>query len=155
LRAAIEAGWQVWGLSSMGAIRAAEMRSLGMRGFGAVYQRFVDDPRFRDDEVALLHEPSPPYRTFSEPLVHVRAGLEALGREGLAAADAERILAALYPLWFGDRTAARIHQAAAAVIGDGAATAWLARFDEFQRKSQDLAGFLEGPGGAGRPPGVE
>ncbi|WP_425300876.1 TfuA-like protein, partial [Nocardia wallacei] len=32
IREALEAGWSVWGLSSMGAIRAAEMRLLGMRG---------------------------------------------------------------------------------------------------------------------------
>src|SRR4051795_13634825 len=34
IRDALDAGWQVWGLSSMGAIRACEMRYLGMRGCG-------------------------------------------------------------------------------------------------------------------------
>src|SRR5262245_21414176 len=53
LRDAIAGGWQVWGLSSMGAIRAAELRTLGMRGCGRVYSRYVEDPTFRDDEVAL------------------------------------------------------------------------------------------------------
>ena len=37
LRSAIAAGWQVFGLSSMGAVRAFEMRNLGMIGFGRVY----------------------------------------------------------------------------------------------------------------------
>src|SRR5689334_8832382 len=41
LRRAIEQGWTVWGLSSIGAIRAYEMRDYGMRGFGRVYQRFL------------------------------------------------------------------------------------------------------------------
>jgi hypothetical protein len=73
LRAALRAGWRLWGLSSMGAIRAHEMAPLGMRGFGRVYERFQAEPDFQDDEVALLHGPAPEYRTLSEPLVHLRA----------------------------------------------------------------------------------
>ena len=67
LRDALAAGWTVWGLSSMGAIRAAELEGEGMRGFGRAFARYRDDPDFRDDEVALLHEPTPPYRELSEP----------------------------------------------------------------------------------------
>ncbi len=33
IRSAVAAGWQVWGLSSMGAIRAYEMRNMGVRGY--------------------------------------------------------------------------------------------------------------------------
>lgn len=107
LRDALAAGWRVWGLSSMGAIRAAEMRGLGMRGFGRVYQHYVDDPTFRDDEVALLHEPEPPYRTFSEPLVHVRAWLAAMVEaHALSAERRAELVQALMPMWFGDRTQA-------------------------------------------------
>src|SRR4051812_45698286 len=47
LRRAIERGWDVWGLSSMGAIRAYEMRGLGMKGFGTVYQHFLALGDFR------------------------------------------------------------------------------------------------------------
>lgn len=138
LRMAIAAGWQVWGLSSMGAIRAAEMRDLGMRGFGAVYRCYVDDPRFRDDEVALLHQPDPPYRTFSEPLVHIRAWLDAMVAAGDLAADRRgELIATLMPMWFGDRT----HDALRACVGS-AAENWLDRLTDFQLKSQDLAAFL-------------
>src|SRR5579859_7788998 len=59
IREAIRNGWQAWGLSSMGAIRAREMSSLGMHGFGQVYARFEQEADFQDDEVALLHEPGP------------------------------------------------------------------------------------------------
>ena len=72
LRRAIRAGWEIWGVSSMGAIRACEMRSTGMKGFGVIYGFFMDDPDFADDEVALLHIPDPPYHAVSEPLVHTR-----------------------------------------------------------------------------------
>src|SRR5262245_43068291 len=56
LRCALEAGWRIWGLSSMGAIRAAEMHIHGMVGFGKVATAFLDDDSLRDDEVTLLHE---------------------------------------------------------------------------------------------------
>ena len=71
IRGALARGWAVYGLGSMGAIRACEMRDLGVRGFGNVYRRFVADPELRDDEVALLHESEPPYRALSEPLLRL------------------------------------------------------------------------------------
>ncbi len=143
LRAAIERGWQVWGLSSMGAIRAGEMHTLGMRGAGQVFARYRDDPHFRDDEVTLLHEPSVPYRAFSEPLVHVRHGLDVLVAEGeLAAADRDAIIGELEAMWFGDRTLAWVGERVARVVERARVTAWLARFDDFQLKSHDLAAFL-------------
>ena len=138
LRDALEAGWQVWGLSSMGAIRAAEMRTLGMRGSGRVYQHYVDDPRFRDDEVALLHQPDPPYRTFSEPLVHIRAWLAAMVEAGaLTAERRDELVGTLMPMWFGDRTRELLDS----LVGPDLA-GWTARLDEFQLKSIDLAEFL-------------
>src|SRR5262245_27105209 len=78
IRTALKLGWTVWGLSSMGAIRAAEMHHVGVHGFGDVFARYRDDDDFRDDEVALLHEPTPPYRELSEPLVNIRFGIDAL-----------------------------------------------------------------------------
>ena len=60
IREAMRRGWRVWGLSSMGAIRAREMAPLGMKGFGRVFERFEAEADFQDDEVALLHEPRPP-----------------------------------------------------------------------------------------------
>ena len=38
---ALDGGWAVWGVSSIGAIRAFEMRAEGMRGFGYVYKQFA------------------------------------------------------------------------------------------------------------------
>ncbi|WP_086824535.1 TfuA-like protein [Allokutzneria sp. NRRL B-24872] len=105
LRAALQRGWHIWGLSSMGAIRAAEMESLGMRGYGAVYQRFASDPSFSDDEVALLHSAEPPYRPMSEPMVHIRCFLDSLVVEGkLSVSAAEEVATALKNRWYGYRT---------------------------------------------------
>ncbi len=138
LRDAIAAGWEVWGLSSMGAIRAAEMHSLGMRGFGRVFQAYVDDPTFRDDEVTLLHEGEPPYRTFSEPLVHIRAYLAAqVASDALAPSLAEDILLTLRRQWFGDRTLAALRSLLPGPLAES-----MERLDAYQLKSQDLSEFL-------------
>jgi hypothetical protein len=81
------------------------MRELGVKGYGRVYRCFYEHEDFRDDEVALIHEPEPPYRAFSEPLVHIRFFLRELLSLGLLTATLEnRILASLMSMWFGDRT---------------------------------------------------
>ena len=62
----------IYGCSSMGAIRAYEMRNLGMVGYGEVYNMFFNDDDFMDDELAHLHGPGPDYIWFSYPLVNLR-----------------------------------------------------------------------------------
>src|SRR6185369_16270421 len=108
IRLAIAEGWQVWGLSSMGAIRACEMRQIGMHGFGEVYDWFCRDEDFRDDEVALTHGAEPPYVALSEPLIHIRLWLQELVTQRLLSARQEkRLLNELMSLWYGDRTLSR------------------------------------------------
>lgn len=140
LRDALARGWAVWGLSSMGAIRAREMRDLGVRGFGEVYARFERTDRdVRDDEVALLHGPAPDYREASEPLVHLEAALDDLARRGvLAAADAKAIYDELDGAYFGDRTLPRF---AALVRARAPEVDPLEGFDRHRLKCHDLARF--------------
>lgn len=105
LREAIRAGWTVWGLCSMGAIRAAEMRHLGVLGFGRVFRLFAQPDGIDDDEVALHFAPFPPYAPLTEPLLHLRLALRRLAiaqpahRVRLAAAEK-----VLKQRWFGERT---------------------------------------------------
>ncbi len=102
---ALDAGWQVWGCSSMGAIRAWELRGEGMRGHGWVYAQFAAHEDFTDDELALLHLPAPPWDAFSEPLVNLRHALQERGAAlGIGAAAQRRLIAWLQSLWFGERT---------------------------------------------------
>jgi hypothetical protein len=102
---AIRAGWQVWGLSSMGAIRAFEMSNLGMLGFGSVYQMFSNGTITSDDEVALIHSPDEPYTNFTHPLVHLRASLAWLTQtKALEPTHAKSILLSLQDQWYGYRT---------------------------------------------------
>jgi hypothetical protein len=147
IREAIEAGWRVWGLSSMGAIRAREMRDLGMRGYGRVHDLFWSEDDFQDDEVALVHEPEPPYRAASEPLVHLRAAAAHLLAQGhLSRAAHDGILADLKSRWYGDRTLPLFHELALAAAPHdrrGGIREELQDFGRFRWKSLDLKEFLE------------
>jgi hypothetical protein len=105
IRTALEQGWEVWGLSSMGAIRAAEMSSLGMKGFGVVYEAFAEDENLPDDVVALVHADEPPYTPVSEPLIHIKAYLKDLIDNGLIdSAQYREVIAKISCTWFGNRT---------------------------------------------------
>jgi hypothetical protein len=146
IRDAIARGFRLWGLSSMGAIRAREMAPLGMRGFGHVYERFCGNDDFQDDEVALLHEPSPPYRAVSEPLVHLRASIDHLVAQGIVAeGDARDVTRSLKSRWYGERTVPGAVQAIATYARGGRARVaqeWR-DFDRFRVKTIDLVRFLE------------
>ena len=105
LCAAIDAGWQVWGVSSIGAIRAFELRDEGMRGFGYVYEQLSRHADFTDDEMCLLHFPEDPWFPLTEALVNLRHALDIRGAAlGISVDAGARALATLSRAWFGDRT---------------------------------------------------
>jgi hypothetical protein len=106
---AVDTGWDVWGVSSIGAIRAHELRHEGMRGFGQVHAMFTAVEDFTDDEMCLLHLPEPPWIPVTEALVNVRHALACRGPAlGIGEESARSLLAGLRALWFGDRTNQRI-----------------------------------------------
>jgi hypothetical protein len=105
IRDAMSLGWKVWGICSMGAIRAYEMRDMGMRGFGFVYEQFYKYDDFQDDELALLHSDEFPYTSLTEPLLHFRGAIHDLVKEGrLKEDEALMIISKLKEMWFGYRT---------------------------------------------------
>lgn len=141
---AVDAGWQVWGVSSIGAIRALEMRSVGVRGFGWVYAQFVRNDDFTDDEVCLLHLPDPTYEPVTEALVNLRYALQRRGAAlGLDDKACSRVIARLRELWFGDRTDEHIVEA---LHREGAhreaVNGWLSWMKRHRVKSLDLIGLL-------------
>lgn len=106
---AVDAGWQVWGVSSIGAIRAHEMRAEGVHGYGYVYSLFGRLSDFTDDEMCLLHFPEAPYFPVSEALVNLRFALEQRGGAlGIDPAAQSLLIGRLGALWFGERTEERI-----------------------------------------------
>ncbi len=92
--AALDEGIEVLGASSMGALRAAELHSLGMVGHGAIFEWYRDGFITGDDEVALQHaDEELGYRALSEPLVNIRATLQQAEREGvLARSEADALI---------------------------------------------------------------
>jgi hypothetical protein len=104
LRDALRSGVEVWGASSMGALRAAECSVLGMRGVGWIYDQYATGGLEADDEVALLFDPDG-YRALTVPLVNVRWALRLAVSAGVVpVAAAPCLLAAARALHFEERT---------------------------------------------------
>jgi hypothetical protein len=104
---AIERGIEVWGASSMGALRAAELAACGMIGVGSIYRAYRRGELVADDEVAVAHLPGEyGYRAISDALVNLRDGI------ARAPMLTERTRAALVELararFYRERTWARL-----------------------------------------------
>ena len=142
---ALDAGRTVWGVSSLGAIRAFELRGEGMRGFGEVYAMFERIGDFADDEMCLLHSAESPYFPLSEALVNVRHALARRGRSlGITDASAAAVIERLRRLWFGDRTQGCVRRILVDELGIGASAAdallsWITRHPV---KTRDLERLL-------------
>lgn len=90
---ALHFGIQVYGASSMGALRAAELAPYGMIGVGQVFEWYRDAVIIDDDEVALVHANDDSFRTSLTPMVNVRATLsQALKEKIINALQAEVLL---------------------------------------------------------------
>ena len=88
---ALRSGISVIGSSSMGALRAFELESLGMKGIGEIFHLYRSGIVESDDEVALVCDPVY-YTALSEPLVHIRITLGKLHSEGLITSNEQDIL---------------------------------------------------------------
>jgi TfuA protein len=106
--AALKGGVRVIGASSMGALRAAELHTLGMEGVGEVYRMYRDGVLVSDDEVALAFDPES-FTALSEPLVNIRATLARAEEEGVIDRRTVEILfSAASSLYYPDRTYPRL-----------------------------------------------
>lgn len=107
---ALNSGWLIWGLSSMGAIRAFEMQSFGMKGYGRVFEEFSKHDDFRDDEVTLIHGSEKPFIPITEPLVHIRECLNDLMHKQIISKQiAEDLLDEFSTIWYGYRSLKRLN----------------------------------------------
>ncbi|WP_050507046.1 TfuA-like protein [Streptomyces rimosus] len=143
--AALEAGWQVTGLGSIGALRAAELHEHGMAGYGRVFAHLVATGA-PDDEVALLHGPAPAYLPLTEALVDLRAFTAYLtATDALRPAQATAVIGALAHRWFGDRSLPAFLDAVRTIAGPtAAATAriYLPSLPDIRLKTADLRAYL-------------
>ena len=104
----------------VGALRAAELDSFGMRGVGWVYQAFRDGTLDRDDEVAVGHAAAEDgYRPLSEAMVNIRRTLPAAEQQGIISAATRGILlTAGTALFYPERTWPALLRAAEAARAD-------------------------------------
>jgi hypothetical protein len=117
--AVLEAGVRVIGSSSMGALRAAELDTLGMEGVGDVYRLYHDGEIESDDEVALVFDPVY-FIPASEPLVNIRCTIRRALEAGLIGQScADTLLARAQDLYFPGRTYDAIIAGAAGEVDDG------------------------------------
>ncbi len=107
---AMSRGIHVFGASSMGALRAAELEPFGMIGVGKIFEAFRDGVLEDDDEVAIAHGPTADsYQFGSEPMVNIRATLARALAEGVAPhSTIDALLAIAKRLLYGERCWDRI-----------------------------------------------
>ena len=100
----LKSGVKIYGASSMGALRAAELKDFGMVGVGTIFDRYSKGEIEGDDEVALIFNPET-LEPLSEPLVNMRLNLENAMKKGLLEeSEAVRIISCLKSLYFPKRT---------------------------------------------------
>jgi hypothetical protein len=81
---ALSHGVHVYGASSMGALRAAELHPFGMVGIGRIFEAYRDGVCEDDDEVAVLHAGQEfDFEALSEAMINVRDALSAALERGL------------------------------------------------------------------------
>lgn len=140
---ALSQGIMIFGASSMGALRAAELDVFGMVGIGRIYQWYRDGVLEDDDEVALIHGPADSgFLPLSEPMVDVRATCGAAAVAGIIAQrTAEAIIVAAKALYFRERSWNNILAAACSQCsGLDEFTRWLqtGKVDQKQRDAEAL-----------------
>jgi hypothetical protein len=100
----------------MGALRAAEMDTLGMTGIGEVYRMYRSGELISDDEVALVFDPESGL-ALSEPLVNIRFTLRGAEQAGIITSlEHAALLSAAQSLFYPRRTYGGIAAAAGAAL---------------------------------------
>ena len=103
-------GVALFGASSMGALRAAELKTFGMVGIGQIFTAFSRGLIDADDEVAVLHGPEDfDWTPLTEPLVNVRATLlRAVKQRVVMPIEARTMLSVARAIFYKERTWAAI-----------------------------------------------
>jgi hypothetical protein len=84
----LDRGVKVFGASSMGALRAAELADFGMVGIGRIYEEYASGRVEGDDEVVLSFDPFS-LLPLSEPLINIRLNLQKARVAGVIGPETE------------------------------------------------------------------
>lgn len=82
----VKNGVKVYGASSMGALRASELDTLGMTGIGYVYNQYASGEVDSDDDVAVMLD-SETLEALSEPLINMKYVFTNAVDEGIITED--------------------------------------------------------------------
>ncbi len=145
---AMASGTVVFGAASMGALRAAELHSFGMRGIGDIFTRYRDGLIEDDDEVAVVHGPAElDFVSLTTPMVNIRATLDKAMADGVISAETGSFLTtAAKQAFYADRCWRTLGETARS---HGLPKAELARFGswleqgELNVKRDDALAMLE------------
>lgn len=120
-------GVHVYGASSMGALRAAELNMFGMIGIGRIYDSYASGDLEADDEVAVLLGPEElGFPALTEPMVNIRATLAAAVADNVISdAIADALITASRSIFFKERTFDELLARARRSIDVAALEAWL------------------------------
>ncbi|MCK9630543.1 MAG: TfuA-related McrA-glycine thioamidation protein [Methanoregula sp.] len=143
--AAVKKSVKVVGASSMGALRAAEMDTLGMTGIGEVYRMYKSGELISDDEVALVFDPETGF-SLSEPLINIRFTLRDAEKQGIITPkDHAALLSAAQSIFYPQRTYPRIVLSAMDAVDSGTQERFLAwvRTHACDQKRVDAVAALE------------
>ncbi len=134
-------GVRIFGASSIGALRAAEMAPFGMIGIGRIYAAYARFSLAGDDEVALIHAGAErDWRPLSIPLVDVRANLCAARRAGgIDGAEARAMLRAAASVHYIERQWGQLCEAIPDAVRRRAFQAWLEANALSQKRADAIA----------------
>ncbi|MEZ5925558.1 MAG: TfuA-like protein [Hyphomicrobiaceae bacterium] len=141
-------GIDVYGASSIGALRAAELHSFGMIGHGKIYEAYRDGQIDADDEVAVLMGPAElGYPALTEPMVNIRATLALAVEQGvIPQSSADALIAIGRSMFFKERTFSALFDQSRSVVDIGDLETWLpdGRVDQKRADAIDLLRRISG-----------
>ncbi|MEO0773803.1 MAG: TfuA-like protein [Pseudomonadota bacterium] len=151
---AMDQGITVFGASSMGALRAAELHAFGMIGVGWIFEAYRDGRLEDDDEVALRHGPEEMgYIALSEPMVNIRATLDHGVKAGvLEAGAAQDLIVFAKNMYFPERSWKAVTHRAFKMGIDGLSD-WLStsKLDQKRRDAEEMLRQMAGFEGHDKP----
>lgn len=128
----------VYGCSSMGAMRAAELESFGMQGYGEVFHYYRDNFISDDDEVAVLHlNEENDYLPITEAMINIRANCEIALKQNIISNDLfELVITVAKKSFYHQRTIPNLLQLCLQTSADQ--TAVIKFFDWYKVNKIDL-----------------
>ena len=136
----------VIGGGSMGALRAAELDSFGMKGVGRIYEEYRSGRVDGDDEVVLAYDPFS-LAPLSEPLINFRINLyEAVNNGAISKKVADEVMIALKNVYYPHRTSKKFMEVISVFLAesdcDSLLNYWNYNYKDY--KNLDARLILEG-----------